>query len=56
MILVLLGIEGGDKDCVVVTMLDGQDVLITAGSYCGESPSFIYVKLGDWFGQNVHLI
>ena len=37
-ILVLLGIEGGDKDCVGVTIVGSQDVLITTGALMRNLP------------------
>ena len=42
-ILVLIGIKGGDKYCVGVIMVSGQDVLITAVRSDGEAPSVVFV-------------
>ena len=55
-ILILPGLEGGNKNCVGVTIVGGQDELITAVSSDGESPSVVCLYLGDRFGPNVHLV
>ena len=52
-ILVLIGLERGNKDGVVVVMVVGQDKCITAASSDGEAPSVISVELQDWFGPNL---
>ena len=54
--LVLVGLEGGDKDFVVVTMLGDQDVLVTATSSDGEAPNVIYIYIGYQFGPNLHFV
>ena len=45
-ILVLIGLEGGDKDCVGVAMVGGKYVLVTAMISDEEASSVICVKLG----------
>ena len=55
-ILVLLGLEGGDKEFVGVTMVGGQDVLIFAERSDGEATSIVCVELGYWFIPNVNLV
>ena len=54
MVLVILVIVGGNKDCVVFTMVGGQYVLITASSPDGEASSVVCVKLRDRFDPKVH--
>ena len=49
-ILVLLGIEGGENDCVGFKMVGGQDVLITEASSDGEDTFVVCVELGYQFG------
>ena len=44
-ILILLGLERGDKDGVGVAMVAGQDVKITAVISDGEAPSIAHVEL-----------
>ena len=46
-ILVLLGIEGGDKDCVGVAMIGGHYVLVTDVRSGGEASSVVCVNIGD---------
>ena len=41
--LVSLVIEGGNKDCVGITMLGGQDVLINTASSGGDATRVVYV-------------
>ena len=48
-ILFLLGLEGGNTDCVGVAMLGSWYVLVTAAIYDGELYSVVCVKLVDWF-------
>ena len=56
MILFLLGIEGGHKDYVGVTMVGGCCVFITTASSDGETPSVVCVELGYLFVPNVHFV
>ena len=56
MILVRTFIEVVYKDCVVVSMVGGQYVLVTAYSSDGEASSVVTVKLGCRFGPNVHFV
>ena len=46
-ILVLLGIEGGGKDCVGVAMIGGHYVLLTDVRSGGEASSVVCVNIGD---------
>ena len=55
-ILVLLSLEVGNKDCVGVTMVGVQDVLINAARSDGEAPIVVCVDLGYWFVPNVHFV
>ena len=55
-ILFLLGIEGGDNGCFGVAIVGGQYVLVTAEISDGEASSVIFLKLGYWFGLNVHFV
>ena len=55
-ILVLLGLEGGDKDFVGVKMVGGQYVLATAASSDGGASIIVCVKLRYQFVTNVHLV
>ena len=55
-ILILLGLEGGKQNCVGAAMLGGHYALVTVTRSDGEPTSVICVKLGYWFGKNVHLI
>ena len=55
-ILVLLGIEGGDKDCVGVAMVGSQYALVTTAISDMEASSVVCVKLGCRLGPNVNLV
>ena len=55
-VLAILDIVGGDKDCVVFAMVGGQYVLITAASPDGEAYSVVCVNIGDQFDPNVHFV
>ena len=55
-ILVLLGLEGGDKDCVGVAKVGDQYVLIIATILDGQASSVISVKLVDWFELNDNFV
>ena len=56
MILFLLGIEGGHKDYVGVTIVGGQYVFITTAVSGRKSHSVVCVELGDMFVPNVHFV
>ena len=56
MIPVRTFIEGFYKDCVVVSMVGGQYVLVNAYISDGEASSVVTVKLGYRFGPNVHFV
>ena len=56
MILVIIGFEGGDKDCVGIKMVGGQYILINTTISDGEAPIVVCVELGYQFGPNVHLV
>ena len=55
-IIVLIGLEKGDKDGFGVLMVGDQYVLITAARSDGEASSVIYVDLRYWLGPNMYLI
>ena len=55
-VLVLLGIEGVDKDCVGLAIIDGQYVLITSTSPDEEASNVVYVNIGYRFDPNVHFV
>ena len=55
-ILVLLGLEMGDKDVVVVEMVGVQDVLNSNARLHGEAPSVIRVELLHQFSPHVHFV
>ena len=55
-VLVILGIEGVDKDCVGSTMVGGQYVLINSVIPDGEASSVVCVNLGYQFDPNVHFV
>ena len=50
-ILVIIGLEGGETCCVGVAMIGGQFVLVTTVSSDGEASSVICVKLGYGLAQ-----
>ena len=54
--LVLHVLEGGDKDCIGFSMVDGQCVLITPVIPDGEAYSVVCVNLGDRFDPNVPFV
>ena len=55
-VLVIIGLEGADKDCVGFTMIGGQYVFITYAIPDGEVSSVVCVNLGYRFDPNVHFV
>ena len=55
-VLVIIGLEGFDKDCVGFTMIGGQYVLITSANPDGEVSSVVCVNLVYRFEPNVHFV
>ena len=55
-ILVLLGLEGGNMDCVGFAMVGGQYLLVTAAISNGGESSVICVKLGYLFVPYMYFV
>ena len=53
-VLVIIGLEGVEKDCVGFTMIGGQYVLITSAIPDGIVSRVVCVNLGYRFEPNVH--
>ena len=53
-VLVIIGLEGVDKDCVGFKMIGGHYVLITSAIPDGEVSIVACVNLGYRFDPNVH--
>ena len=56
MVLAILDIVGGDKDCVVLTMVGGQYVLIAATSPYVEASNVLCVHFRDRIDPNVRFL
>ena len=55
-VLVIIGLEGTNKDCVEFTMIGGQYVLITSAIPDGILSSVVCVNLVYRFNPNVHFV